>query len=192
MNYEDFINAVRTGTAVLGALAQDKVSDLQGIVCTVMIEHNGNIRLGLQPKAPEGSTSLPEAMFYDEHTTQILEMAVISAFPPKEEPWAIGKKVVARTFGANAVGVIEKLTISLNGCVFYTVVFDDVPGLVKQGWKITELAYGAVVPAHLLALAEPPVQAPPSRRISPQHTPSPQKPTGGPPARVGSAVKVPR
>lgn len=186
----------------LGDKVRDAISGIEGITTVRMVEKNGNVRFGVQPKAPEGATSLPEAMFYDYHSLEVVEPGVIPRTDPVDEILKPGSVVVENAFRFEATVVSS--AVHVNGCVYYTVLPNDAKKLIDLGFKAPDFFNGLILQAERLELkpeklslaerAKKAVGAAPRTEAKSAPVPAAAQagPPGGPPSPVGNRMSARR
>jgi hypothetical protein len=171
----------------LGDLVEDQISGLKGIAISKMFESTGNLRIGLQPRALEGATSLPEALFYDFHCLKVLEKGVLKATPPNVEVYSVGDSVIDTAFHYEAV--VKNVSTHLNGCVFYNVVPVHPKDMLDLGIKGPEFFHGFTLRSDRVRRKSKPG---PETKPAAKFAPASKESTGGPVTRVNMTQKVPR
>ncbi|KAA0573397.1 hypothetical protein [Azospirillum sp. Sh1] len=148
----------------LGQTMRDRASGFTGIAVSRFDFLNGNVQYSLQPKAPEGATTLPEAVSFDIQQLEVVDAGISdTASKPARTPIRVGQKVKDTITGLTGVATMQ--ATYMNGCVSFLVT--------PRRRLLRENDAEWVSSVRLTAIDEKPAIEPPKS----------EKPTGGPPMR---------
>lgn len=107
---------------LIGHTVRDVISGYQGVVTQMIRFIGGNYQAGIQPKAPDDSSVLPDIIALDTHTLEVVDdkFAHLVTPPVFLQDVILGSQVEDLTSGVTGVAVKE--AIHINGCVFYHIV----------------------------------------------------------------------
>lgn len=96
-----------------------ELTGIQGLVSSIAVEENGNIRIGIQPKTTDNK--LIESFFSDLPSITVVDEGIASKGSPfADVEFSIGQSV--RDKHSDFAGVITMLIWYLNGCVHALVL----------------------------------------------------------------------
>jgi hypothetical protein len=103
----------------IGRTVRDKVTGFTGIAQAMTEFMTGNVQLGVQPPAKDGS--LPESIAMDIHQLEDAPGASVDVIapPPTHQLPKLGEKFEDIVSGV--VGIAVRRTTFINGCVYYTI-----------------------------------------------------------------------
>jgi len=104
----------------LGVEAKDLSSGLIGFLIYQNWDIAGNIRFGLQPQSLDGKVS-PDPVEVDFHMLEYVGAGVSARVtpPPATPKFPLGSR--AREIPSGIEGVLIRMTLHLNGCIYYTL-----------------------------------------------------------------------
>lgn len=107
----------------LGKQVRDVLTELEGTCNSVLVQSNGNVMVGIQPKRSELGLIGPDPAYSDENVVDVLGPGVSDRVSEVRTPrFAIGDRVKHRS--SPFTGTIEGLAWFVSGCVQYNVVGD--------------------------------------------------------------------
>lgn len=100
----------------LGRTVHDITSGFKGTATQYLEYLNGNVQVALQPKMAEGATTMPDAMFIDQHMLEIIDEGIADrvAEVTNPSPIKLGEEVVDEITGFTGIATMK--TTYINGC----------------------------------------------------------------------------
>lgn len=106
---------------VLGCIATDLASGLEGTLTSRVEMFNGSVQYGMQPKAAKGASAMPEPYSIDSAQLKYKAKGISDkAGTPQRSDIQIGDEVEDIVSGHK--GVVLTKTLFLNGCVYFEVI----------------------------------------------------------------------
>lgn len=105
----------------LGNIVRDLSTGLQGTVMSRVTFMNGNLRYNVQPKAKEGSDTIPSSWEIDVQLLEYVEKGIAEGATPCVTDTGIELGTEVIDLVSNMKGIATQRHESYNGCVYYAV-----------------------------------------------------------------------
>ncbi len=104
------------GTQCLGKKVECLASGFTGIAIQYLEHLNGNIQVALQPKATEGASSLPDAVFLDQQMLKLVNEDIVVPVTEVTNPteFKLGEELTDEVTGFTGIATMK--AVYINGC----------------------------------------------------------------------------